>query len=209
MAIAGGMLVLLNKWRVAQVAVFLVFMLLVLTAGIVQVLAPSAFTRIVIERVPETRPAHAAQPAAARPTAKPALYFRQGASAQVPYCHFYAVQVHGVVTAGFQVVMFDAATDGNGNVVGQYNFDGQAKPNGTVPGFLEVRYLTIGPQSPKTGFTAVVIAAVIADKEANILEAVRAAPTGWHLQSLPVLLTSKSLQVTRNSNDASCRAVHS
>lgn len=134
----------------------------------------------------------------------PALYFPQGGSARVPYCNSYAVQVQGSVPRHFQVVMFDAPTDSNGNVVGDYNFDGQAHSGGRIPGLLGVRNLTVGLQSAKAGFTAVVVAAVIADSEAQILEAVQAAPTGWGLKNLPVLLTSKSLQVTRNGKDAPC-----
>lgn len=100
--------------------------------------------------------------------------------------------------------MFDAPTDSNGNVVGDYNFDGQARSGGTIPGLLGIQNLTVGLQSAKPGFTAVVVAAVIADREAHILEAVQAAPTGWGLTNLPTLLTSKSIQVTRNGNDTPC-----
>jgi hypothetical protein len=142
--------------------------------------------------------------AKAEETPKPALYFPEGASAPVPYCKSYAVQILGSVPAGFQVAMFDAPTDSNGNVVGDYNFDGQAKPVGNIPGKFGIPNLTIGQKSAKAGFTAVIVAAIIVNREANILEEVQAAPTGWGLKNLPFLLTSKTLQVTRNGNHAAC-----
>ena len=153
--------------------------------------------------VPAQRAAAKSVPAR---TPKPTLYFSEGATAQVPYCRSYAVQVLGQVPAGFQVVMFDAPTDSNGNVVGDYNFDGRAQPSGSIPGKFQISHLTVGMQSAQAGFTAVVVAAVIADREANVLEAVQAAPTGWGLKNLPVLLTSKGLQVARTTNHAGCRA---
>jgi hypothetical protein len=134
----------------------------------------------------------------------PELYFEQGTSAPVPYCSAYAISVKGPVPAGFQVVVFDAPTDIYGNVIGSYNFDQQPKPDPNTPGRLVDPAITVGSNSPAAGFRAVVIAAVIADKEAGILEAIKAAPTGWGLKNLPDLLTSKKLEVTRTSKDSPC-----
>jgi hypothetical protein len=140
----------------------------------------------------------------APPPNAPKLYFELGTSARVPYCSAYAIQVEGSVPAGYQVVVFDAPTDKEGNVTGYYNFDQQPKPALNIPGRLVAPYITVGSRSPAGGFRAVVIAAVIADKEANVLEAVKAGSSGWGLNYLPVVLTSKELEVTRTSTDRPC-----
>jgi hypothetical protein len=155
---------------------------------------------------------HPARPPAATvirgpalPPKAPKLYFELGASAHVPYCSTYEIQVQGPVPAGYQIVAFDAPTDNDGNVNGYYNFDPPA-PAGNIPGRVEVPDITVGDQSAVPGFQSVVIAAVITDSEAGILENVRPVPSaaGWHVKQLPVLLTSKALYVTRTSTDSSC-----
>jgi hypothetical protein len=140
----------------------------------------------------------------APPPNAPKLYFELGTSARVPYCSAYAIQVEGSVPAGYQVVVFDAPTDEEGNVTGYYNFDQQPKPALNIPGRLVAPYITVGSRSPAGGFRAVVIAVVIADKEAYVLEAVKAGPSGWGLENLPAVLTSEKLEVTRTSTDHPC-----
>jgi hypothetical protein len=48
-----------------------------------------------------------------------------------------------------QIVIFDAPTDGNGNVGGDCNFDGQAQLVGRIPRRLGIRYLTTGRENPR------------------------------------------------------------
>lgn len=136
----------------------------------------------------------------------PKLFFTDGASARVPYCRAYTVQASSIVPPGFQVVMFDAPTDGGGNVNGDYNYDEQARP--IAAGRFEDKHLYIGSENNNAGLTAVVIAAVIADREAKMLDAVQADPhTGWGLRYLPPLLASTTLQVTRNGDGRQCSGI--
>jgi hypothetical protein len=136
----------------------------------------------------------------------PKLFFTDGASARVPYCRAYIVQASGTVPPGFQVVMFDAPTDGGGNVNGDYNYDEQAQP--IAAGRFEDKHLYIGSENNNAGLTAVVIAAVIADREAKMLNSVQADPhTGWGLNYLPPLLARTALQVTRNSDGRQCQGI--
>lgn len=140
------------------------------------------------------------------PPKAPDLFFTDGTSAQVPYCRAYTVQAVGTVPTGFQIVMFDAPVDSGGNVNGYYNYDEQARP--VASGRFEDKRLYIGSENNDAGFEAVVIAAVIADREANMLNAVRADPhTGWGLTNLPPLLAETVLQVTRNSDGQQCQGI--
>ena len=140
------------------------------------------------------------------PPKAPKLFFTDGASAKVPYCRAYTVQADGSVPPGFQVVMFDAPTSGSNDVNGDYNYDDQAPYAGS--GRYQDKHLYIGSESNDAGLTAVVIAAVIADREAKMLNAVQADPaTGWGLKYLPPLLTSKTLQVTRTSDHSQCQGI--
>jgi hypothetical protein len=140
------------------------------------------------------------------PPKAPELFFTDGTSAEVPYCRAYTVLAVGAVPPGFQIVMFDASVDSGGNVDGDYNYDEQARP--IASGRFQDKHLYIGSENNDAGFEAVVIAAVIADREANMLNAVQADPhTGWGLTNLPPLLTKTALQVTRNSDGLQCQGI--
>jgi hypothetical protein len=137
------------------------------------------------------------------PPKPPKLYFEQGSSARVPYCTAYTILAKGPVPAGYQLVVFDAPIDIYGNVTGHYNFDQVPTPDPNVPGKFVDPAITVGSQSRTAGFRAVVIAAIIADKEAGILEAVTAS-AAWKLRNLPDVLATQKLKVTRTSTDSSC-----
>jgi hypothetical protein len=133
----------------------------------------------------------------------PKIFFTDGPTARVPYCRAYTVQADIAIPPGFQVVMFDAPTSGGDNVTGVYNYDDQALPVSSDR--YEDKHLYIGSETNKPGLEAVVIAGVIADREAKILDAVLADPhTGWGLKNLPPLLSRTELQVTRTSDGLQC-----
>lgn len=136
----------------------------------------------------------------------PKLFFTDGTSARVPYCRAYTVQADSAVPPGFQIVMFDAPTGGGSNVTGDYNYDDQALP--VSSNRYEDKHLYIGAETSTPGLAAVVIAGVIADREAKMLDAVQADPhTGWGLKYLPQLLSMATLQVTRNSDGHQCPGI--
>jgi hypothetical protein len=147
-------------------------------------------------------PSATASPKLGSPKA-PKLIFPEGASARVPYCSSYTVLADTSLPPRSQVVMFDAPTNADGKVDGDFNYDDQARYIGSER--YEDKVLYIGSAQNGAGLTAEVVAAVIADGEANILNAVQASPTtGWGLKNLPPLLTSKVLQVTRTGDGHQC-----
>jgi hypothetical protein len=136
----------------------------------------------------------------------PKLFFADGTSAVVPYCRAYTVQADSAIPPGFQVVMFDAQAGGGSNVTGDYNYDDQALPVSSDR--YQDKHLYIGAETSDPGFAAIVIAGVIADREAKMLDAVQADPhTGWGLKYLPPLLSMATLQVTRNSDGRQCSGI--
>jgi hypothetical protein len=134
----------------------------------------------------------------------PKLYFQQGQSASVPWCASYIVQATGSVPAGYQVVMFDASADDKGNVTSHYSYDQQAKSTGAVPGQYEDKNVFIGARFAPMGYPAVVVAVVIKDSEAALLNDIGAYKNEWGLATPPANLASASLQVTRNGGRAYC-----
>lgn len=156
-----------------------------------------------ISRTGPSRPA--AGPVSAHKSLKvPKLTF-ENSSSRVPYCSSYVVQASGPLPHGYQMVMFHAETGGGHEVIGGWNFDSQTLTDGNGTNrYIDLR-LYVGAETKATGFTAVIVVALIADREAQILEATQAnASKGWYLRSLPALLASSRTYVTRTSGHALC-----
>jgi len=132
-------------------------------------------------------------------------YFAADASTQVPFCRAYIVKASGPLPPGYQIVLFDAPADANGDANGDYSYDLQAKPIGSDRFRDNVVYIG---SAQETGIHAEIVAALISDRTADLLSAVRANPkTGWGLIKLPSLLKKQVLYVTRTSDDRQCPGV--
>jgi hypothetical protein len=153
-----------------------------------------------------------AKTVASHPTKPPRLSFTLSSPTKTPWCKTYKLTVSGRVPTGYSIVMFDSAADLQYNFTGPYNFDGTVSPVPRVPGeftsediFVGTRFAILnGKPVSNAGFRAVVIAAVVRNEITDTLEKVVAAPTGWGLKSLPVVLTKKVLHVERSSQAGHC-----
>lgn len=148
----------------------------------------------------------------------PKLSFVLASPAVVPWCRAYSVTAEGPIPRGYELLLFDASSDPQGNPSSFYNYDGMGKPVPRVGNewvfpdvFIGDRYVTgkdgkylvhNGKHVSNAGFTAIAIVELVKDNYAQIIQSVKA-PL-WFVNRLPPPLAEARLQVKRNGNAVLC-----
>jgi hypothetical protein len=148
----------------------------------------------------------------------PKLSFVLTSPAVVPWCKAYSVTAEGSIPRGYELLLFDASSDAQGNPSSFYNYDGMGKPVPRVGNewvfpdvFIGDRYVTgkdgkylvrHGKHVSNAGFAAVAVVELVKDEYAQIIQSVKA-PL-WFVNRPPPPLAEARLQVKRNGNAALC-----
>jgi hypothetical protein len=105
----------------------------------------------------------------------PALTFDDPSPATKPYCNQFIINSTWSIPSGYEVLVFDAPADPRWNVIGEYNYDGQAMPLVGSPNSMISPPVYLGTMTrpgglPMAGYKVVVVAELMPRAEAQFVK---------------------------------------